>query len=79
MPVNAPIPLARQLEVIDVLHDLMPRDAALDIGCGTGELALALADRHFDVLGIDRDRDALRKAQAAAGGPPHERAGSPSR
>ncbi len=67
MPVNAPLPLARQLAVLDVLEDLAPGDRVLDVGCGTGELAIALADRGFDVLGIDDDAEALRAAEQAAG------------
>ena len=39
---------------------------ALDIGCGGGNLALALAARGAWVLGIDADPDAVASARAAA-------------
>jgi len=40
--------------------------AVLDIGCGSGELALYLAGRGLTVLGIDRSPLAISKAQAKA-------------
>ena len=39
---------------------------ALDIGCGTGERACALARRGASVVGIDTDLDALASARAGA-------------
>jgi SAM-dependent methyltransferase len=38
----------------------------LDVGCGAGRLALALAPRCGRVIGIDRDADALVEARARA-------------
>ncbi|WP_336035003.1 class I SAM-dependent methyltransferase [Halobacterium yunchengense] len=38
----------------------------LDVGCGTGELALFLARRGYDVLGIDLSALAVRQARAKA-------------
>lgn len=40
--------------------------AVLDVGCGTGELALFLARRGYDVLGIDLSALAIRQARAKA-------------
>jgi len=40
--------------------------SVLDIGCGTGELALYLSERRLAVLGIDRSLRAINKAQAKA-------------
>ncbi|GAA0237860.1 methyltransferase domain-containing protein [Haladaptatus pallidirubidus] len=40
--------------------------SVLDIGCGTGENALFLADRGFSVLGIDASPRAIEKARAKA-------------
>lgn len=37
--------------------------AILDIGCGTGDLAIALADTGFQVTGIDTDEKMLSKAR----------------
>lgn len=38
----------------------------LDVGCGTGELAIALARRGYDVTGIDGSPVAIEKARANA-------------
>jgi len=38
----------------------------LDLGCGTGRLSLAAADRGADVIGIDISRQMLRQAAAKA-------------
>lgn len=43
-----------------------PPGRIVDFGCGTGWLALHLAERGYDVLGIDISADAIRHAQAAA-------------
>ena len=37
---------------------------ALDLGCGTGVVSLALAERSFDVLGIDHSVEMLGVAKA---------------
>ncbi len=41
---------------------------ALDLGCGTGVVSLALANRGFDVLGIDHSPEMLALAEAKATG-----------
>lgn len=56
--------------VIDVLADvfgLSSRDVVVDLGCGTGQLALAVAGRVRAVLGVDPEPDMLRRARQAAG------------
>jgi cyclopropane fatty-acyl-phospholipid synthase-like methyltransferase len=40
--------------------------SVLDVGCGTGENALYLAERGFDVAGIDGAPTAIEKARAKA-------------
>ena len=55
------------------LFGLSDRDVAVDLGCGTGQLTLALAGQVRAVLGIDPEPDMLRRAQQAATGRPHER------
>ncbi|MFB6888238.1 class I SAM-dependent methyltransferase [Kitasatospora sp. NPDC056327] len=63
--------------VLDALERLFALDAhpgigdlALDLGCGTGQLALPLAARVRTVVGMDPEPDMLGQARAAA-----ERAG----
>lgn len=48
-----------------------PDDVALDLGCGEGRIAYALAPRVKLVVGVDRDASAIRRAQAGA--PPNVR------
>ena len=40
--------------------------AVLDVGCGTGENALMLAERGYDVVGIDTTRTAIERARVKA-------------
>lgn len=56
--------------VIDVLADLFglgDRDVVVDLGCGTGQLTLAVAGRVGAVLGVDPEPDMLSRARQAAG------------
>jgi SAM-dependent methyltransferase len=55
--------------VIDVLaaaFGLDSRDLVIDLGCGTGQLALPLARRVRAVIGMDPEPDMLRRARQAA-------------
>lgn len=51
-----------------------PAGPALDIGCGTGDLAIELARRGLDVLGIDIVEAAIDQARARAAALPPEAA-----
>ncbi|MBO8187264.1 class I SAM-dependent methyltransferase [Streptomyces spirodelae] len=56
-------------QVLDFLQDyfsLTTDDSVLDLGCGTGQLALPLAPRVRSVIGMDPEPDMLRLARAAA-------------
>ena len=55
--------------VIDALVDafgLDGQDVAVDLGCGTGQLALPMARRVRAVVGVAPEPDMLRRAQKAA-------------
>lgn len=56
-------------EVIDVLvgaFGLTDQDVTVDLGCGTGQLALPIARRVRAVIGVDVEPDMLDRAQQAA-------------
>jgi SAM-dependent methyltransferase len=55
--------------VIDVLvsaFELSAQDLVVDLGCGTGQLALPTAGRVRAVIGVDPEPDMLRRARQAA-------------
>lgn len=56
-------------EVFDALQEvfeLSEADVVLDLGCGTGQLALPFASRVRSVVGVDPEPDMLRLASVAA-------------
>jgi SAM-dependent methyltransferase len=50
---------------IDPLHQAYVR-TVLDLGCGTGNDVLRLAEAGFEVTGLDYSKEAIRQAQAKA-------------
>ena len=60
------VPAGRQGETWETLARLIgdPAGALIDIGCGTGGYAAALAERGWDVTGVDVSEDMLRRAEA---------------
>ena len=48
---------------LDLLAEQLGSARALDLGCGTGVVSLALARRGFDVLGVDHSQDMLAIAE----------------
>ena len=55
-----------QPALVKLLEAHPPSGPVLDVGCGTGELALAIARRGFTVLGVDVSSAAIAQAQAKA-------------
>jgi len=56
-------------QVLDALQEffaLTPEDTVLDLGCGTGQLAVPLASRVRSVIGMDPEPDMLRLARESA-------------
>lgn len=54
------------LEALEGTFTLTPEDTVLDLGCGTGQLAVPLARRVRAVIGMDPEPDMLRMARKAA-------------
>jgi SAM-dependent methyltransferase len=54
------------IEGLVTVLDLDQRSRVLDLGCGTGQLAIPLAERTHTVLGVDIEPDMLRLARRAA-------------
>jgi SAM-dependent methyltransferase len=55
-----------QPALMALLDEYPPTGPVLDVGCGTGELALALARRGLTVLGVDLAPAAITQARAKA-------------
>lgn len=56
---------------VDLVEWLLDRDGfadpvLLDAGCGTGRVAIELADRGYDVVGVDLDEAMLAEARSKA-------------
>ena len=43
-----------------------PVNAVLDLGCGTGSLTCILADRGYEMIGVDRSHEMLAEAREKA-------------
>ncbi len=55
-------------EVINVIvkhFDIKPTDRVLDIGCGTGQVALAMEDKCDEMVCLDLDPEMLKQAKKA--------------
>lgn len=58
-----------------LLDELPPSSPVLDVGCGSGDHAIALARRGLEVLGVDVVQEAIVQARAKAQAQPAEVAG----
>lgn len=57
---------AGQPSLLALLDEFPPADPVLDLGCGTGDLALALAERGLRVVGVDIVESAIEQAREKA-------------
>ena len=58
----------QQVDLIVRALALEPGECLLDVGCGTGRIAIPLARRGLRVTGVDTSRHALEAARAEGGG-----------
>ena len=56
-----------RLKRVRFIERLLPRGSVLDVGCGTGELTVAIAARGYRVVGLDRSHGMLEVFRGRAG------------
>jgi SAM-dependent methyltransferase len=56
-----------QSALVELIEKYPPADPVLDIGCGSGDLAIFLAERGRQVIGVDIVEGAIRQAREKAG------------
>jgi SAM-dependent methyltransferase len=57
---------APQPALLELLAEVPPEGPILDVGCGSGDLGIALAQRGVEVLGVDFVEAAISQARAKA-------------
>lgn len=55
-----------QPALLQLLDEHPPAEPVLDVGCGSGDLAIALARRRLEVVGVDFVESAVEQARAKA-------------
>lgn len=58
----------KEVDVIESLLGMQPESTILDIGCGQGRHSMELANRGYNVLGIDSSEEHVRKAAVKING-----------
>ena len=61
-----------QPALMQLLAELPPRGPVLDVGCGSGDLAVALARLGYETIGIDFVASAIELARSRAAGLPED-------
>jgi SAM-dependent methyltransferase len=61
-----------QPALVELFNDYPPVGPVLDVGCGSGDLAIALAKRGLEVLGVDFVEAPVRQARGKAAALPLE-------
>ena len=61
-----------QPALLQLLDEYPPAEPVLDVGCGSGDLAIALARRGLEVVGVDFVEAAVEEARARAAALPPE-------
>ena len=59
-----------QPDLIALLNEFPPTGPVLEVGCGTGDPSIALAQRGLNVLGVDAAESAIAQARAKAAADP---------
>ncbi|GAA5529583.1 methyltransferase domain-containing protein [Herpetosiphon gulosus] len=63
---------APQPALIELINAFPPQNPILDVGCGSGDLAIGLAQRGYTVVGVDFVPTAIAQAKAKAAALPRE-------
>lgn len=71
-----PARIEREWPLLEEVLESAPARRVLDLGCGTGEHARFLAEKGFDVIGIDRSAELIAEARQLAADSGSETAGS---
>ena len=65
---------APQPDLIRLIEEFPPANPVLDVGCGSGDLAIELARRGFSVIGVDFVEAAIEQARQRASALPPDAA-----
>ena len=63
---------AAQPDLLRLIEEFPPSAPVIDVGCGTGDLTIAMAQRGFDMIGVDFVEAAIDEARRRAATLPRE-------